>query len=154
MRQLRYSIGLLILVFFAACAPTTAPENDLEDTLSEFAAAFQSGDYDTVASSIAENYLHVNSDASPIDRTQWLDWYKGYAQEINNGDHVFEHYDIEDVQIVVHNEAAYVTGVVHASGIRFGEAFSQNIRFTNLWVVEQQHWKRAGFHDVAVSSDD
>lgn len=154
MQRPRNFVGLLIVVFAAACAPVTAPENGLEDTLTKFATAFQSGDYDTVASYIADGYMHVNSDAPPIDRKQWLDWYKGYAGEIKNGDHVFERYKIEDVQIVAYEDTAYVTGVVHANGVRFGEAFSQNIRFTNLWIVEQNRWKRVGFHDVAVTQDE
>lgn len=154
MQRLGQFVGLFILGVVAGCAPTTAPEYSLDDTLSKFANAFQSGDYETVASYISEDYIHVNNGAPPIDRLEWLDWYKGYANEIKSGDHVFERYDIEDLQIVIHNDAAYVTGIVHANGIRFGEAFSQNIRFSNLWVVEQKRWKRLGFHDVAVTPDD
>ena len=106
-----------------------------------------------VASYIANDYMHVNSGAAPYDRSQWLRWYQEYAREINNGDHVFEHYVMDDVEIVIHGNAAYVTGVIQANGVRHGEAFSQSLRFTNLWIVEHQRWKRLGFHDAVANPD-
>ncbi len=105
----------------------------------------------TVEAHLAEDYVHVNSGAAPYDRAQWLGWYEGYAREIARGDHVFEDYAVQSLQITQHEDAAYVTGVVHATGTRYGEAFVQRIRFTNMWIIEGGRWKRAGFHDASSS---
>lgn len=149
---LRIIFFLVLLLAFSACTNADSDNAELsEDDIYAFALAFHTGDFDTVSKHIAEGYIHVNSGAAPYSRTQWLAWYEGYAQEITNGDQVFKQYEIEALEIQRHQDAAYVSGVVRASGERFGDPFSQKIRFTNLWVWEDDRWKRAGFHDVASS---
>ncbi len=150
----RVIFRILIAVVFltsASCVQRQQPATDIETTLRNFAEAFRSGDVETVSAHIAANYVHVNSGGAPYDRAQWLGWYAGYAAEIASGDHVFNNYGVHSLDVTMHDDAAYVTGVVRADGTRFGEAFTQNIRFTNLWIVENGQWKRAGFHDVASS---
>lgn len=142
---------LFLFLVPAACAQPQEPAADIETAVAAFAEAFRSGDYETVEAHIADRYVHVNSGGAPYDREQWLSWYEGYAAEITDGDHVFDSYAIKSLDIARHDDAAYVTGVVRAEGERFGEPFSQRIRFTNLWIVEDGRWKRAGFHDVASS---
>lgn len=143
-----------VLLLTDACAQPQQVETNIETTLTTFAEAFRTGDYETVEAHISDNYVHVNGDGAPYDRVQWLEWYKGYAKEIANGDHVFEDYAVQSLEITRHDDAAYVTGVVRANGERFGEAFTQNIRFTNLWIIENGKWKRAGFHDAASSDQE
>ena len=139
---------MLIATFITGCAKSSQPEISIETTLANFSDAFRSGDYDTVEAHIADEYLHVNSGAAPYDRAQWLGWYETYAQEIVDGEHVFANYSVEALKIARYNDAAFVTGIVRANGVRHGETFNQDIRFTNLWIIEDGQWKRAGFHDT------
>lgn len=148
MRTILMGMVFLYATASGACMQPNHSENEVRTAVLDFAENFSTGKFANIESTTAKTYMHINSGNSPLTRTQWLGWYRGFADDITKGDHIFENYQIENLQIAFYEDAAYVTGVVNANGTRLGEPFTQSIRFTNLWVVEGEHWKRAGFQDA------
>lgn len=140
-----------LLLMVSACArPADRPATSVEEAVRSFADAYRDGDVETVDALLANDYVHINSGAAPGDRDSYLAWNRTRAENLGGGEWSVETYDLSELQIKTYDDAAVVTGRVTASGVRDGENWASDIRFTNLWVIEDGAWKRAAFHDAAV----
>lgn len=133
------------------CAET--PDTDassVETAVRQFAEAYRDGDVETVESLLADDYIHINSGAAPGDRDSYLAWNRTRAEYLKSGAWSVDTYDLTELQVKLYKSTAIATGRVTATGVRDGTAWSSDVRFTNLWVMENGRWKRAAFHDAAV----
>ena len=127
------------------------PSDAVRTAIDEFAEAYVAADVVALDALLADPYLHVNGGSGTvIGRDEWLAWVATEREALDAGSLVIDTYEIKDLTIRMRRDSANVTGVVSTSGIRDGERFDREIRFTNVWVKEGDAWKRAMFHDSRV----
>jgi ketosteroid isomerase-like protein len=127
------------------------PSDEVRAAIDRFTEAFVSADTVALDGLLIDPYLHVNgSSGTLVGRDEWLAWMATQHEAIEAGDLVIDHYEVTDLTIRMRRDSANVTGVVRTNGIRDGEPFDREIRFTNVWVKEGEEWKRAMFHDSVV----
>ncbi|GJL94031.1 MAG: hypothetical protein DHS20C05_04360 [Hyphococcus sp.] len=123
---------------------------DVEAAILQFAEAYRSGDVAAVDQLIAEDYSHINNGGEPIDRTDYMAWNNLRAGHLKKGEWRIDQYEVTELVITTHELSAVATGRVIAKGERNGKQWNSDVRFTNLWIKESGHWRRAGFHDTAL----
>ena len=130
------------------------PSDDVKAAVQVFGEAYVTADVVALESLLADPYLHVNgATGTVIGGEAWLGWVATQHDALEAGTLVIESYEIEDLLIRMRKDSSIVTGIVRSSGVRDGEPFRAAIRFTNLWVLEGDEWKRALFHDSAIPVD-
>jgi len=123
-------------------------EKAVREAVEEFSRAFLEADISALETLLTDDYIHVNgSSGSVLNRDAWLKWMKSRRTELDSGQLLINEYRVEDVTVKVYEDVAIVTGVVHSSGTRQGEAFASQVRFTNTWVLFDGTWRRVSFHD-------
>ncbi|WP_444995717.1 nuclear transport factor 2 family protein [Aliikangiella sp. IMCC44359] len=148
--QLIIKITLMALLcnVFALRAQSDNEEQKLRQTIELFGQAFVNADVKTLDALLTEKYRHTNSGSKAFGKTQWLKWIAGRQQATTSGELKYTSYQTEDLQIVLYGGSAVVTGRNIAKGIDKNKAFMVDIRFTHLWVKENEQWKRAAFQDA------
>jgi len=145
------NIVLASIAIFAGKLSAADSTDSVAESFAAFSRAFQSADIETLDQMLTDDYVHTNTGAPPLNKKAWLRWLESRRADISSGDYVFESYEIEDLEIVLYDSAAVVTGVVHIKGINHKEPFNRRIRFTNLWISAGGVWRRAAFHDAPAS---
>ncbi len=126
-------------------------EQDVKTAIDNFATAFKKADVTILAKLLCENYIHVNGNSGNIiEKKHWLKWNRSRTLLIGNGELVINNYQIQDLQVQVYEKVAIVVGVVKSAGFNKGVPFQSQLRFTNVWVVENNKLCRASFHDSAI----
>ncbi len=115
--------------------------------INEFNKAFQKGQVSTLESMITENYVHTNGNSKPINKHDWLSYLRKREVEIEMGNLVVADYEMDEIKIEFHGKMAIVTGRVKVSNKKEEEILINEYRITNIWIIEDGIWKRAGFHD-------
>lgn len=142
---------LAVVVTGAAVAQDINQENEVRAAVERFGQAYRDADVDTLKALLTRDYVHVNGNSgSRIDREQWLAWVASQRDLLDEGELLVEAYQVYDVQVDLYGSTAIVTGSVRSNGIRSGEAFSVNVRFTNVWIKQDGVWRRAAFHDSPI----
>lgn len=88
-----------------------------------------------------------------MGRDQWLRWVTSQKHLLDEGELRIETYEVSDTRIQVYGNTAVVTGTVRSEGVRSGEPFRVNVRFTNVWVLRKGVWRRAAFHDSPIPEE-
>lgn len=146
--QLRDPDGNIVQLSSPLEPITSDRETAVRAAVAEFGQAFKQADVAALESLLTADYVHVNGGSgSVLSRGAWLSWIATRRSELESGALVIRDYDVEDVTVSVRGDNAFVTGVVRSRGSRNGEAFSSNVRFTNVWVSQGGAWRRASFHD-------
>lgn len=122
-------------------------EADLRIRIEQFNEAFAKGEFEQISQMISATYIHTNGTSPAIDRATWLAYIENRQTSIQSGDLVIHAYSMEELKITYHSNAAIVTGKVLVSQSREGQKEENAYRITQLWLVEEGEWKRAGFHD-------
>jgi ketosteroid isomerase-like protein len=117
-----------------------------------FSKAFVEADVSILNTLLSEDYIHTNSTGSVLNKQQWLEYNKTRRADLEAGRLEIESYENKDLRIRVYGESAIVTGTNVAKGKREGKPFVTELRFTHLWIKQSGQWKRAAFHDSAVTS--
>ncbi len=145
------AIGLLLLAGLNSCeqpaAEATLSDESLRVAIATFNEAFARGDAEEIAGLITQDYRHTNGTSTAIDRETWLNYIRQREETISSGELAVNDYGLTELGISRHGEMAIVTGKVSVVQTREGERSEQAYRITNIWVVEDGKWKRAGFHD-------
>lgn len=126
-------------------------KRELEKSIERFNMAFAEGNLIVLDSLTTENYLHTNSNSRAIGKSDWFNYLKKRNKELESGTVQVLDYRLEETRIEHHTNCAILTGKVtvkvkDSSGIK-----TNNYRITNLWVIEDGTWKRAGFHDTKIN---
>lgn len=154
---------VLVLAFFllrsAIVQPVNAqdvsPEEGVRVAVQKFGQAYRKADVGTLRGLLTRDYVHTNgSSGNRINRDQWLTWVGSQKELLENGELLIETYELSDIRVRIYGNAGVVTGKVKSNGIRKGEPFSVNVRFTNVWIKEKEVWRRAAFHDSPIPESD
>jgi len=149
-------LTLLFVACFCACSSPNSSSSisqsedikeELITVLNTINEAFQKGDVQTLGNMITEDYVHTNGNAPSIDKETWLNYLQKRTQEIKSGELEVLNYNMAEMEIVFHGKVAIVTGKVEVTNKRGEEIRENAYRITNIWVKENNSWKRAGFHD-------
>ncbi len=114
--------------------------------------AYRDSDVDAVDALIAKDYVHTNGGNPPGSRASYLAWNRTRAERLRQGRWRLDKYEVSELQVSLLGTVAVVTGRVAAKGARDGRPWSSDIRFTQLWTEEDGVWRRAAFHDAAVTN--
>ena len=147
-RRGRIAAGTAVLALVAAPA-AGSPESGPRESFDRFSEAFLAADVETLAALLTDDYIHTNSGAPPLGRTEWLAWVGGRTARVAAGELVYDDYRVEDLAIRRHGDAAVITGRARGRGRDGDRAFTVDVRFTQLWVDTDDGWRRAAFHDAA-----
>ena len=141
---------------------TQMPEQALEENLrhaqevraavTQFAEAFVKADTAVLASLLADDYVHTNTNGGVLDKTRWLAFAKARHEDLKSGNVRIDTYYNDDIRIRVYGQTAVVTGLNTTLGWRDGKEWKMKLRFTHVWVRCEGRWQRAAFHDSAVAS--
>jgi ketosteroid isomerase-like protein len=124
------------------------PSDDVRAAVEKFGQAYVAADVEVLGSLLADPYLHVNGGTGTVlNEASWLAWIETRREALDDGSLVIETYEVEDLVIRMRRDSAIVLGIVRSTGVENGVAFDTAIRFSNLWVLEGEDWKRALFHD-------
>ena len=123
-------------------------EQQLRKTLEAFNLAFQAADTAALEQMLHEDYQHTNSGNRAFGKTAWLNWVASRRGLVEQGQLTYSSYQTRDLVIQLHGGFAVVTGRNTAVGVQSGEAFKVDIRFSHVWVTEQDRWQRLAFHDA------
>lgn len=145
--------SLCILTFSqnTATGVVDDPEQQVQDAVARFGDAFVAADVAVLELLLSDDYIHTNSTGSVLNKQQWLEYIKSRRADLESGRLKMESYKNTDLRIRVYEEAAIVTGTNVAKGKREDKQFVTELRFTHLWVRQRGQWKRAAFHDSAIT---
>jgi hypothetical protein len=134
-------------------ADTSALAAEVRARVAAFADAYVRADAGALDSLLARTYVHTNTGAAaPIDRATWLGYVGQRRDDLASGRLVVTAYANDDLAVHVYGAAAVVTGRNTTAGVRDGTPFRLDLRFTQVWIVEDGRWRRAVFHDSAVQA--
>ncbi|WP_181899418.1 nuclear transport factor 2 family protein [Flagellimonas nanhaiensis] len=128
-------------------ASNESKKEALLNTIKKFNTAFKEGDIDVLESMITENYLHTNGNSKVIQKKDWFNYLTQRSQDIASGKIQVTDYTMDETAIEFHGSTAIVTGRISVSTLTDGQTQTSQYRITNIWVLEDGNWKRAGFHD-------
>ncbi len=125
---------------------------ELITTIYDFNLAFAAADVSQLEKLLTDKYLHTNGSSSPYTKEVWLKYVKSRKEKIDAGSLAVQDYGMSDIQMTFYGETALVNGMVYSKGTEQSIVFDKKFRVTHLWVLEDNQWKRAGFHDGIINS--
>ena len=146
------TLALLVLLICLVPAPASGSAPDREQQVRKaveaFSEAFEKADAATLRAMLTDDYVHINGrSGNMLDGAAWLLWIGSRRGDIESGKLFIESYRVDQIKINLHGGTAIVTGVVSTRTQRDGVVTDHRIRFANVWVEQDQHWRRAAFHD-------
>lgn len=124
-------------------------ESQVRAALDTFLVAFRDGAVEVLERMITANYMHCNSGSPIIGRDAWLDYNRRRRQQLDDGSLIVDSYETREIAVeIVGPEMAVLSGLNINRGRRNGEPYESIVRFTQTWVLQDGHWKRAAFHDT------
>ncbi len=138
---------LVILFCISQIACAQHKLHDLKETINEFNTAFKEGDVDKLSAMISKNYLHTNSTSAPINKETWIAYLNKRKKEIESKKLVIHTYEMKETRVQQYDDMAIVSAKIITSSTKNGKLNNNEYRVTNIWVLEDGAWKRAGFHD-------
>lgn len=124
--------------------------NALHEAFTSFNKAFVRADTEVLKQMLTEKYIHTNHGNPPIRSASWLKYIESRRQKLEQGVLQIELYETGELDFQYHGNTGVITGIVQSKGTNNGEPFEVNIRFTQLWVFENDRWKRAAFQDSKI----
>ena len=149
---MRALIFLLISVLIGSCSNQKDhnPELDKQNliqAIEQFNIAFRVGDANQLAGMISKDYLHTNGTSRAFGGEGWLNYLRNRQKQIEAGELIIHDYQMSESKISMHGESAIVTARIDVSQTLNNKQENRSYRVTNVWVKENNEWKRAGFHD-------
>ncbi len=150
--MMKRTLFLLVIATVISCNKKQAAPSreDLELTLKIFNEAFEKGNVEKLDQLITENYSHTNGSWKAFGKNKWLEYMRKRRARLENGELQLSIYRMDDLNIEMNQASAFVTGKIVMVGIENNDPFKREIRVSNLWVIEDGEWKRAGFHDTQI----
>ncbi|MCK8521638.1 nuclear transport factor 2 family protein [Aquimarina sp. D1M17] len=143
---------IFCLVWILGCQTTTESDTKhkketLIKQIETFNNAFKEGNTELLASMITDNYVHTNGNSKAIHKENWINYLSKRQKEIESGELTVRNYEMKDTEIQLYQETAIVTSKIIVSTVKSDRLHENEFRVTNIWVLENGIWKRAGFHD-------
>lgn len=143
---------IFCLVWILGCQTTTESDTKhkketLIKQIETFNNAFKEGNTELLASMITDNYVHTNGNSKAIHKENWINYLSKRQKEIESGELTVRNYEMKDTEIQLYQETAIVTSKIIVSTVKSDRLHQNEFRVTNIWVLENGIWKRAGFHD-------
>ncbi len=155
MKFSKYTILSISLLVLFSCHNNSSTKTELSsnskenllNALEAFNTAFAKSDLQKLDSMTTENYLHTNSSSQVITKNRWFNYLRKRDSAIKSGQLQVLSYSLEDEKVELFQNSAIVTGKVKTT-IKDSSGIKKNqYRITNIWILDQGEWKRAGFHD-------
>ncbi|GAA4274830.1 nuclear transport factor 2 family protein [Aquimarina gracilis] len=141
------SIIIITILLVSQFVNSQEEKKDVLETIEEFNTAFKEGNVDKLSSMITKDYIHTNSNAKPIDKETWLAYLKKRKEEIDTQKLEVHSYEMNETKIQQYDNMVIVSAKITTSSTKNGILTTNEYRVTNIWVLEDGAWKRAGFHD-------
>ncbi len=122
-------------------ARSTTATASLRDSVRAFGEAWAAHDMKTLDALLAPEYVHTDVGGRVLRRAEWL----AYAQSQQQGSNV----TFRDVEISEHGTFGIVLG---ANDITGGSLGTSTIRFTQVWRLADDGWKRVAFQATFVQA--
>ena len=130
---------------------TKISEDDIRVSIEQFGAAFINGDIKIIENLVCNNYTHINGNSGNIvQKNEWLKWFSSRRPSLDNRELIIKNYEIKDLQIKIFGDSAVVVGEVKSSGLKKDIPFQSHLRFTNVWIIENEKLCRTSFHDSEI----
>jgi hypothetical protein len=126
------------------------PETPLDVSIEEFNQAFRQFDVDLLSRSITAGYQHTIGSAAPLSKDSWLNYLRAEKKHVEAGTLTYHTIVMEESTVDYYADAAFITGRVVLTGQRDGERIDQAYRTSQMWVIEDGRWKRAGYHETRI----
>ncbi len=146
------SFFILISTVFLSCSSNTNKssvndEQKLWETITEFNQAFKNSNVEKLETMITDNYVHTNGNSKSIHKNTWITYLHKRNKDIENGNLIVNAYEMSEETVQFYDNVAIVTAKILVSNTKQGNIQENGFRVTNIWVLENDNWKRAGFHD-------
>ncbi|PRX57678.1 nuclear transport factor 2 family protein [Flagellimonas meridianipacifica] len=146
--KIHQSILVLISIYLLGCEPKNSVDhNALMTSIETFNKAFSEGDLKVLDSMTTANYLHTNGSSKVIGKKGWFNYLEKRSKRLQSGEIEVLNYKLDETKIEYFGNSAIVTGKVSVKVKDSLGSKENKYRITNLWVYENETWKRAGFHD-------
>lgn len=143
---------ILVLIVAAGCSNEKEPSvSDLRSTVESFNEAYVKGDTSTLAQMISDQYVHTNNTWKSFGKNQWLGYMRSRREKLDQGKLVITSYEMDEYAVELFDNSAVVTARISSKGTENGSLFDKSFRVTNLWVYNDEEWKRAAFHDTPIN---
>ena len=151
--------GLLIVfsLFTLSCTNTDSKSGEdnaqkelLMETVKTFNTAFNEGNIEVLIPMITNYYVHTNSNSKSIGKEDWLAYLAKRKKQLESGELVIKNYEMDEIDVKMYENMAILTGKISFLSISGGMEKQNAYRVTNVWVLEDGRWKRAGFHDTRI----
>ena len=108
---------------------------------------FKKADANELDALLTDRYMHTNGSSAPYTKEVWLNYIRSRKSKLDTKALVISDYGMTDITLTFYDQVALVNGVVFSKGEENGTSFDKKFRVTHLWVLKNDQWKRAGFHD-------
>jgi ketosteroid isomerase-like protein len=106
-------------------------------------AAMTQGDLAALSALLAEELIYTHSSAV-------VDSKASYLESLHSGDVKYKKAERDPITVVVHGDAAFVTGSARVSVHVRGQDKLINMRYSNVWIKQPGGWRFALWHSTAV----
>jgi ketosteroid isomerase-like protein len=149
-RRRMFAVTLSVLAFFAIAWRTTRsaalPEDAKDEILKvdeERNQALQKGDVATLERIYTDDLVYSNASGAVLTKAQHL-------ADLKNRGLNFKSFKHEDVQVTVHGDTGFLTGI-SKSVVEFHGSVSNNARrFLNVFVRQDGKWKVAAHFEANI----
>lgn len=97
----------------------------------------------TAAKIISDDFRYITPNGKVLDRAAVL-------KATGDGDYQIEPFQTEDVEVRVHGDTAVITGRFQQRGKYKGEAFTTQLRYTDVWVRTRAGWRAISAHSSVI----
>ncbi len=112
---------------------TSNVDQQLKDMENKWAKASLSGDTNSLAPMLADDFVNLDSDGSMRNKTETLDRTKKSKMEMSQ---------LSDMQVTQHGDTAIVTGTWTGKGTSAdGKPIDAKERWTDTWVKKNGQWQ-------------
>jgi len=119
-----FRIAITFFTFCACASPLSAQstrgnaEAELRATVEELRKASVEGDTEKIVAAMTDDYLQTDISGSVQDKDTWRkQYFTPLAEFIKAGKFRWEKYDVRDLQVRIHGDAAVVVGTLEAKGV-------------------------------------
>jgi ketosteroid isomerase-like protein len=124
----------------------TADIERLREIQQELAAAWVARDRATLERLIAPDWAVTHVEGQRITRAQvFRDMLGSDATQMTSS-------DVDEIEVRVFNDAAVVTGRMHARGTQSGVPFDVRLRFTDVFVQRGDQWQAVASHATLIAN--